>query len=93
MKNAVRRLGFWKGIWLRGIFRWQHWQTGELFNWGKPAGLPYQSSVTLDPIGGDVSGVRCACFAPVRGDDGNNRSFITRNFNRVGRKENGTIPF
>jgi hypothetical protein len=50
MKNAVRRLGFWKGIWLMGIFRWQHWQIGEFFNWGKPAGLPYQTSVTLNPI-------------------------------------------
>jgi hypothetical protein len=35
------------------IFRWQHWQTGEFFNWGNPAGLPYQTSVTLDPIGGN----------------------------------------
>jgi hypothetical protein len=26
------------------------------FNWGKPAGLPYQTSVTLDPIWGNVSG-------------------------------------
>jgi hypothetical protein len=32
-------------------------------------------------------------FAPVRGDDGNDRSFITRDFNRGLRKENGTIPF
>jgi hypothetical protein len=31
-----------------GIFRWKHWQTGEFFNWGKPAGLPYQTSVTVD---------------------------------------------
>jgi hypothetical protein len=32
-------------------------------------------------------------FAPVRGDDGHDRSFITRDFNRGGGKENGTIPF
>jgi hypothetical protein len=31
-----------------GIFRWQHWQTGEFFNWGKAAALPYQTSVTVD---------------------------------------------
>jgi hypothetical protein len=30
------------------IFRWQHRQTGRSFNWGKPAGLPYQTSVTVD---------------------------------------------
>jgi hypothetical protein len=34
-----------------------------------------------------------ARFAPVRGDDGHDRSFITRDFNRVWGKENGTIPF
>ena len=50
IKNAVRRLDSRKGIWFMGIFRWQHWQTGRFFNWGKPAGLPYQTSVTLDPI-------------------------------------------
>jgi hypothetical protein len=32
-------------------------------------------------------------FAPVWGDDGNDRSFITRDFNRGSGKENGTIPF
>ena len=32
-------------------------------------------------------------FAPARGDDGHDRSFITRDFNGVGGKENGTIPF
>jgi hypothetical protein len=32
-------------------------------------------------------------FAPVRDDDGPDRSFITRDFNRVLGKENGTIPF
>jgi len=37
MKNAVRRSGFWKGMWLMGIFRWQHWQTERFFNWDKPA--------------------------------------------------------
>jgi hypothetical protein len=52
MKNAVRRLDSRKGIWFMGIFRWQLWQTGKFFNWGKPAGWPYQTSVTLDPIGG-----------------------------------------
>jgi len=31
-----------------GNFRWQHRQTGRFFNWGKPAGLPYQTSVTVD---------------------------------------------
>ena len=51
MKDAVTRLGLWKGIWFMGIFRWQPWQAGRFFNWGKPAGLPYQTSVTLDPIG------------------------------------------
>ena len=30
------------GIWLMGIFRWQHRQIRRFFNWGKPAGLPYQ---------------------------------------------------
>ena len=34
-----------------------------------------------------------ARFAPVRGDDGGDCSFITRDFNRVSGKENGTIPF
>jgi hypothetical protein len=29
----------------------------------------------------------------VRGDDGHDRSFITRDFNRGSGKENGTIPF
>jgi hypothetical protein len=32
-------------------------------------------------------------FAPARGDDGHDRSFITRDFNRGCGKENGTIPF
>jgi hypothetical protein len=32
-------------------------------------------------------------FALVRGDDGHDRSFITRDFNRGSGKENGTIPF
>jgi hypothetical protein len=32
-------------------------------------------------------------FTPERGDDGNDRSFITRDFNRGWGKENGTIPF
>ena len=36
---------------------------------------------------GSVSG-----FAPVRGDDGIDLSFITRDFNRGWGKENGTIP-
>jgi hypothetical protein len=36
---------------------------------------------------------RAARFAPVKGDDGNDRSFITRDFNRAWGKENGTIPF
>jgi hypothetical protein len=63
---------------------------------------------TMDPIGGNVSGVRYQVsgglssfahgfgglgFAPVKGDDGNDRSFITRDFNGVRGKENGTIPF
>ena len=56
---------------------------------------------TMDPIGGNVSG-RLSSFAQgfeglgfalVRGDDGNDRSFITRDFNRGSGKENGTIPF
>jgi hypothetical protein len=33
---------------------------------------------------------RCA---PVRGDNGSDRSLITRDFNKVSGKENGTIPF
>jgi hypothetical protein len=36
---------------------------------------------------------RTTRFAPVRGDDGHDRSFITRDFNRGSGKENGTIPF
>ena len=32
-------------------------------------------------------------FALVRGNDGHDRSFITREFNGVALKENGTIPF
>ena len=32
-------------------------------------------------------------FVPVRGDNGIDRSFITRDFNRGWGKENGTIPF
>jgi hypothetical protein len=68
------------------------------------------TSVTLDPIGGNVSGGLSSFaqspfakatadrgfglgFAPVRGDDGNDRSFITRDFNRGWGKENGIIPF
>ena len=43
-------------------------------------------SETLDPLG-------WACFASARGDDGNDLLFITRDFNRGLRKENGTIPF
>ena len=59
--------------------------------------------VTLDPIflttdghkhrGGVMRANRTARFAPARGDDNNNCIFITCDFNRVGRKENGTIPF
>ena len=57
---------------------------------------------TTDPIFNDrwpqaQRGVMCANraarFAPVRGDDGHDRSFITRDFNKVWGKENGTIPF
>jgi hypothetical protein len=36
---------------------------------------------------------RTVRFVPVRGDDGHDRSFITRDFNRARGKENGTIPF
>ena len=43
--------------------------------------------------GRNVSGVRWVCFAPVRGDNGHDRSFITRDYNRGRGKENGTIPF
>ena len=43
-------------------------------------------SETLDPFG-------WACVASARGDDGNDLLFITRDFNRGLRKENGTIPF
>jgi hypothetical protein len=32
-------------------------------------------------------------FAPVSGDDGHDRSFITREYDSSGLKENGTIPF
>jgi hypothetical protein len=32
-------------------------------------------------------------FAPARGDDGHDRSFIIRDFNRGEGNENGTIPF
>ena len=82
MKDAVRRLGFWKGTRFMGIFRWQHWQAGEFFSWGKPAGLPCQ-----------IRDGSVARFGPVRGDDGHDHSFITRDFNRGCGKENGTIPF
>jgi hypothetical protein len=49
-------------------------------NWGKP-------SVTLDPIISSFAnplrrGFRGLGFALVRGDDGNDCSFITRDFNR-----------
>jgi hypothetical protein len=32
-------------------------------------------------------------FAPVRGDDGNNCIFITREYDSSDLNENGTIPF
>jgi hypothetical protein len=34
-----------------GFFDGNIGRQGGFFYWGKPAGLPYQTSVTLDPIG------------------------------------------
>jgi hypothetical protein len=62
------------------IFPWQH--RGKVFNWGKTAACPTRWKVG-----------RAVRFAPVRGGNGNDCSFITRDFNWVWGKENGTIPF
>jgi hypothetical protein len=42
MKDAGCRLGFQKEIWFMGIFSMATLADRDVFNWGKPAGLPYR---------------------------------------------------
>jgi hypothetical protein len=74
----------------------------HFLNWVRLVVFVFLTSVTLDPIFNDgwpqaqrgvMRANRAARFAPARSDDNNNCIFITRDFNRVGKKENGTIPF
>jgi hypothetical protein len=47
-KGSEFRVSSRKGIWIMGIFRWQHRQAGEFFNWLGAAAPPYQTGVTVD---------------------------------------------
>ena len=82
MKDAVRWLGFLKGIWFMGVFDGNIDREGSFL-----IGANRQVCPTRSHVG------RMVRFAPARGDDGNDLLFITRDFNRGLRKENGTIPF
>jgi hypothetical protein len=60
-------------------------------NIGRQGGFLIGAKRQLCPTGWKAG--RAVRFAPVRGDDGDDRSFITRDFNGDWGKENGTIPF
>jgi hypothetical protein len=66
MKNAVRRLGFGKGFGSWRFFDGNIGRQRSFFNWGKPAGLPYQTSVTVDDrLHGPDCGKRGATMAMI----------------------------
>ncbi len=73
IENEERRahaLGFWKGAWLIGVSDGNVGGQGS-FWWGKPAGLPCQTSVTVDgrhhgPNSGNEEYQQGSSFAPVR---------------------------
>jgi hypothetical protein len=78
------------------VVKFLNWVRLVIFVFLKKGGWPQAQRGVMRANGdGDTPSLPFGSWglAPARGDDGHDRSFITRDFNRGEGNENGTIPF